>query len=457
MQISSFINLRASLCFRSTHLFLLTTGRFVVFVADHNSIKDEFKLTTFLLSHHFCVSKMPSSPEDEEVVEIPRGAYVPRSKFIHEVKESKASTKIVSSVLQSILFEINKTRFRVKHKRSPVLSLELKDRDKELLKKHSNRSILIQKQLTDQLSSALPSLQTSLTPSKSSPALCYNSHSKKTTLFTLDDTILLQIASCLDGKSVHMLSQTCKKFQTLLTENNHKLSKRLATAYEIVLCFNNFKKCVDVRALKVGRSLRSLSFEGFSIGQVIPKLINCIGKVTFGAGVTVSRWAEEVLRLYRKGNLTPISLIFTGGNLSKGSHIAGADLRGFTESAFIAFVKNFTPHLQEVQLSTAKLFRPCTNTAGLLSLISHLTSFGITYERPGLRYYFEDVRRVIANWRYDPLSRNSCMYMRYPRGSQPKLWEDCGGTIVLFEEKIERVAISHGFLEGEHFEFSFLF
>lgn len=74
-----------------------------------------------------------------------------------------------------------------------------------------------------------------------------------------------------------------------------------------------------MRALKRNRSVSDEIFIGTKIEEVIPTLVSCMARITFGNGVNVYDWRKTLLSMHATGQLTPLALIFTGGEMSKGS------------------------------------------------------------------------------------------------------------------------------------------
>uniref|UniRef100_A0A0K0DD41 FBD domain-containing protein n=1 Tax=Angiostrongylus cantonensis TaxID=6313 RepID=A0A0K0DD41_ANGCA len=181
--------------------------------------------------------------------------------------------------------------------------------------------------------------------------------------------------------------------------------RTLSATYEVFIDFNKHKKQDDVRALKCGRSIQDLSYHGQSLDEIIPAILLCQLRITFGNNVELPKWAIEVYRLYKNCRLIPVALIFGGS-----SCLEGVDLRCFLEKEFIAFVRLFSPHLREVQLATSRLFAFSAFPHLLLSMINLLSFFGMTYEEPSVRYSTDDITTVVhvCSFRHKstPLNRN---------------------------------------------------
>lgn len=84
-----------------------------------------------------------------------------------------------------------------------------------------------------------------------------------------------------------------------------------------MVAFNYEAGCLDVRALKRNRTVDDEVFSGKTLVEVIPKLVHCMARITFGHGVNVYEWREALLSLYAERRLTPLALIFAGGTLSQ--------------------------------------------------------------------------------------------------------------------------------------------
>uniref|UniRef100_A0A1I7XNZ8 Copine domain-containing protein n=1 Tax=Heterorhabditis bacteriophora TaxID=37862 RepID=A0A1I7XNZ8_HETBA len=92
-------------------------------------------------------------------------------------------------------------------------------------------------------------------------------------------------------------------------------------------------------------------------------------------------WVEDLLQLYEENRIRPLALIFSGGNFTKGNQPAGVDMRCFSESEFVAFIRMFYPHLQEVQLSTTR-----TRESSVLNNCEIVVDVGGVYDHLKGRY-----------------------------------------------------------------------
>ncbi|CAI5442145.1 unnamed protein product [Caenorhabditis angaria] len=379
----------------------------------------------------------------------------------------------ISLMASTVAFEFNKATLKLRRSLhlSPSTSPKFENRRIEggedphdyLVQPSSTKSTsrggsTKNRQLCAELSSfALYPLFGALSPSHfSTPNLLFQNERKKsnsTRLLQLTDSDLLYIFQQLDPRSLIRLSQTCQRFRRICC-GAEKLAPRDSkkidvTSHELIISFNQLKKQTEVRLLKKDRTRLDPKFVGTSIESMLPMFSRVLSKITFETSVFVSDWMDEILRLYKSNRFIPLCLVFTGGALTKGTSLNGADLRCLTELEFIDFVQKLQPHLQEVQLATSRLFKA---TPRILSLISVLSSFGIVYERPALRFYVDEVANVIKIWRNDNLARSCDVYMRRPRDGSIDIWQKFGEVAEYREDPqtdeilVSKIHVKHSFL-----------
>uniref|UniRef100_A0A1I7U361 F-box domain-containing protein n=2 Tax=Caenorhabditis tropicalis TaxID=1561998 RepID=A0A1I7U361_9PELO len=315
------------------------------------------------------------------------------------------------------------------------------------------------RQLCAELSSfALYPLFGALSPSHfSSPNLLFQNEKKPpkpiVEFLQLSDTDICEIMCFLNPRSLLNLSQTCKRLRQLCLSNEENIEKRDVSSHEITISFNQIKRRTEVRLLKRERTRSDPQFTCTTIRGLLAPFSRALTKITFDTTVFVTDWMDEILNLHRESRLIPLSLVFTGGALTKGNQLTGADLRAISETEFVDFVSKLQPHLQEIQLSTSRMFKVNSESPGLLRMISMLSSFGIVYERPPLRFYHEEISEAITNWRSDSLSRSCDVYMRRPHDISPDMWIKMSGSVdesridpYTDEVLVSRITIKHSFL-----------
>lgn len=263
-------------------------------------------------------------------------------------------------------------------------------------------------------------------------------------LLDLDEGLLLRIAQFMDGRSVLNFSQVCSELRSVVLSNIASLRRLKSALYDMFIAFNKRTGREDVLALKCGRSTGSPSFSAASIGDVIPPVLCCRLRIHFGAHVFVSNWLPDIYRLYKENRLCPEAFVFTGGSFNeevRRRSFAGADLRCFVESDFIAFIRLFTPHLKEVQLATSKLFEIRCSTLFLLSMLGLVSVFGMVYE-PVPIFSTEDICRMLCLWRHSSRSHSCEAYIR-----RPPDWGDVNwlqyGSIQTVAKVVSTVKVRH--------------
>ncbi|KAF1761702.1 hypothetical protein GCK72_009958 [Caenorhabditis remanei] len=266
----------------------------------------------------------------------------------------------------------------------------------------SRKSSKRNRQLCAELSSfALYPLFGALSPSHfSSPNLLFQNEKKQpkevVEFLQLSDTDMYQIMCFLNPRSLLNLSQTCGRLRQLCLSHEENTEKRDVTSHEIFISFNQIRRKTEVRLLKRERTRTDPQFTGNTIRELLAPFSRALTRITFETTVFVTDWLDEILELHQQNRLIPLSLVFTGGALTKGNQLTGADLRSITETEFVDFVAKLQPHLQEVQLSTSRMFKMNTDPPRLLAMITMLSSFGIVYERPPLRFYYEEISDAIT-------------------------------------------------------------
>ncbi|KAJ1362487.1 hypothetical protein KIN20_022039 [Parelaphostrongylus tenuis] len=263
-------------------------------------------------------------------------------------------------------------------------------------------------------------------------------------LLNLDDSSLVRIVQLIDRKTVMAFSQVCSRLRRLIRDNISSLERVMSSTYEIFIDFNKHTKQDDVRALKCCRSIQDTAYYGESLSEVIPPILLCQLRITFGNNVTVPRWVLEIYRLYKECRLVPIALIFGGGS----SCFEGADLRYFFEHDFIAFVRLFSPHLKEVQLATSRLFAMSAFPHLLFSMINRLLIFGITYEQPSVRYTSEDIGRVVQLWRFSPKAHSCDVFINRSYGYDEVNWLLYEAETIIDGNRLTDITVEHAFLDG---------
>ncbi|CAD6184676.1 unnamed protein product [Caenorhabditis auriculariae] len=385
-----------------------------------------------------------------------------QSRLVRSCEHRRNPAKRIALMASSIAFEIRKTTFKIRRSFTPVpetpetSETDLPDFMKTPTSTRSTGRYTQHRVLCAELSSfALFPVFGALSPSHySAPDLLFFNGRKASNvkIGQLGDIEILNIMNQLDAKSLIALSQTCRKFRKISAYNEDSLPKVDVSSYEVTVAFNRVRRCVVVRALKRGRGLNDVTIEGSCLRDVLAPHTRALIRLTFGTGVTVSPWLSELLQLHSLHRLAPLALIFTGGALTKGNRVAGADLRSITEYDFIQLVGRLQPHLQEIQLATSRLFKMSSSPPRLLGLISLLSSIGIVYERPAIRFYFDDVQRIASFWRSDPLSRSCDVFIRRPHDASQEKWLKLGAVDMsprdpcVSDSTVSRVVVSHSFL-----------
>ncbi|CAJ0571735.1 unnamed protein product, partial [Mesorhabditis spiculigera] len=167
----------------------------------------------------------------------------------------------------------------------------------------------------------------------------------------------------------------------------------------------------------------------------------CMGSVT-----VVAKYVK-LEQLYKRGQLIPTDLTFGGGEFTRGKSYAGVDLRCFTEAAFIRYISQFSPTLNSVHLQTTSASPP-----RLLALLANVREFGYVYERPALKYYFDDFKKIVEGWRHDSLSHATILYIRRPT-DLPQRYLELSPSRVLFaaDGTLQQLVFAHQSLLGEEF------
>ncbi|CAB3408879.1 unnamed protein product [Caenorhabditis bovis] len=320
----------------------------------------------------------------------------------------------------------------------------------------TSRGSMRNRQLCAELSSfALYPLFGALTTTHfSSPNLLFQTDRRsKLKILELNDSIFLKIMDFLDAQSMLAASQTCQRLRYLaLRKDDEFFDRRDVTSHEIVISYNRIVKKTQARMLRKERSRYDTVFKGATISSLLCPFTRALTKITFESNVSVSDWIREILELHDKQKLVPLALSFTGGALTRGNQLGGADLRNISETEFIKIVGRLQPHLQEVQLATSRLFKTSTSPPRLLGLISMLTTFGVVYERPLMRFFFDEIVKIVSYWRNDVQSRSCDIYMRRPLDADIDSWNKLGTVDdyridPLTEEfLVSKVTIKHSFL-----------
>ncbi|KAE9416087.1 hypothetical protein Angca_002304, partial [Angiostrongylus cantonensis] len=245
------------------------------------------------------------------------------------------------------------------------------------------------------------------------------------------------------GKTVMVFAQVCSRLRRLIGNNISSLERIVSATYEVFIDFNKHKKQDDVRALKCGRSIQDLSYHGQSLDEIIPAILLCQLRITFGNNVELPKWAIEVYRLYKNCRLIPVALIFGGS-----SCLEGVDLRCFLEKEFIAFVRLFSPHLREVQLATSRLFAFSAFPHLLLSMINLLSFFGMTYEEPSVRYSTDDITTVVHLWRFSPMAHSCEIFINRSYGYDEVNWLLYEAKTTTDGNRLTGVTVQHALLDG---------
>lgn len=387
------------------------------------------------------------------------------------IDEQASNVKRIVVMASTVAFEFNKATLKLRRSLhiSPRGSPEVQRKsatggDTEIESPGSTQSTSRKcskrnRQLCAELSSfALYPLFGALSPSHfSSPNLLFQNEKKPTKrifeFLQLSDSDMSQIMCFLNPRSLLNLSQTCSRLRQLCLAHEEKAEKRDVSSHEIIISFNQVRRRTEVRLLKKERTRTDPQFTSSSIREVLAPFSRALTRITFETTVFVTDWLDEVLDLHKENRLIPLSLVFTGGALTKGKQLTGADLRSITETEFVDFVTKLQPHLQEVQLSTSRMFKISSDSPRLLAMISMLSSFGIVYERPPLRFYYEEFSDAITTWRSDALSRNCDIYMRRPHDISVDTWLKLSGVIdesridpYTDEVLVSKITIRHSFL-----------
>ncbi|PAV57550.1 hypothetical protein WR25_02300 [Diploscapter pachys] len=353
----------------------------------------------------------------------------------------------LTHMANTVVFELNKATLKLKRTFSPGsrqdaiplgaiserVSPEHKKSATSLMRGDQGRESE-RRQLCAELSSfALFPLVGALSPSRfSAPNLLFTFtlRASNRTFTDLPDNIMLKILNYLDVQSIYNASHANSALRRVAIKYRDQIKIKEAYSYEISIAFNTSKQRSDVRALKKKRSLKDPVFEGDNINHVLPQMAKTVCKIIFHHNTCLAEWISELRDLFNEGRLVPSAFVFTGGTFTKGNQPGGCDLRGLSESDFLRFISQFYPYIKEVQLATSKLFRATCSPPRLLGLVSLVSSFELIYERPALRFYFDDLKQIIAIWRHNPLSRSCSIYIRRPQGSSLQSWEELGGTTV---------------------------
>ncbi|CAO4369975.1 unnamed protein product [Caenorhabditis nigoni] len=400
------------------------------------------------------------------------GKMTQRQKGLAFVNAQANNVKKIAVMASTVAFEFNKATLKLRRslhisprnspevqRKSDVgggdIEIESPGSTQSTSRKCSKRN----RQLCAELSSfALYPLFGALSPSHfSSPNLLFQSNKKppkKVVEFLhLSDTDMYQIMCFLNPRSLLNLSQTCGRLRQLCLANEENIEKRDVTSHEIVISFNQVRRQTEVRLLKRERTRSDPQFTCSNIRGLLAPFSRALTKITFETTVFVTDWLDEILDLHRENRLIPLSLVFTGGALTKGKQLTGADLRSITEAEFIDFVSKLQPHLQEVQLSTSRIFKVSSDPPRLLSMITMLSSFGIVYERPPIHFYHQDISEAVTFWRTDSLSRNCDIFMRRPHDISVEAWQKLSGSIeesridpYTEEVLVSKITIKHSFL-----------
>ncbi|CAL2037338.1 unnamed protein product [Caenorhabditis brenneri] len=387
------------------------------------------------------------------------------------VNAQASNVKKIAIMASTVAFEFNKATLKLRRSLhiSPRCSPEVQRKstaggESEIESPGSTQSTSRKcsrknRQLCAELSSfALYPLFGALSPSHfSSPNLLFQNEKKPSKriveFLNLSDTDICEIMCFLNPRSLLNLSQTCNRLRQLCLNNEENIEKRDVTSHEITISFNQIRRRTEVRLLKRERTRTDPQFTSSNIRGLLAPFSRALTKITFETTVFVTDWLDEILQLHQENRLIPLSLVFTGGALTKGNQLTGADLRAITEAEFVDFVERLQPHLQEVQLSTSRMFKINTDPPRLLGMISMLSSFGIVYERPPLRFYYEEISDAITTWRSDPLSRCCDIYMRRPHDITVDTWLKMSGSIdesridpYTDEVLVSKITIRHSFL-----------
>ncbi|KHJ84221.1 hypothetical protein OESDEN_16068, partial [Oesophagostomum dentatum] len=349
--------------------------------------------------------------------------------------------------INTILFELKKRTIRWKcslarmAKRGFAKHMERKQ-------EYSHRTITnpdytLKLELGEQLSSITPLYSTGF-----SSFFFHSSHRCSKKITDLDETLLLRIARYLDGQCVLAVAQVCGKPRRIVAKNITTLERKKSSPFDLFIDFNKRTGREDVRALKQRRRVRDAAYSGGCIRDVIPPLLLCQLRISFGNNVSVSHWIAEINALYNEKRLIPISLNFSGGTFTRGIHAGGADLRCFTEPEFTTFIGSFIPHLEEVQLATARLFKLNLPSRFLFTMINLLSVFGVVYERPPLRYSINDLCKIIYMWRNSATAHSCEVYIPRTHGFENVNWSQLGGAATLAQSKVTYIRIRHAFLDN---------
>ncbi|CAI2347867.1 unnamed protein product [Caenorhabditis sp. 36 PRJEB53466] len=391
------------------------------------------------------------------------------------IVDSQASNiKKIAFMASTVAFEFNKATLKLRRslhispRGSPEVvrkctagdPFENENESPGSIQSTSRKSSKRNRQLCAELSSfALYPLFGALSPSHfSSPNLLFQNEKKPTKrmeFMDFCDSDFRHIFAFMNPQSLLNLSQTSQRLRALCHHHESNSPKRDVTSHEIVISFNQLRRRTEVRLLKRDRTRADPKFTGDTIRSVLAPFSRALTRITFETTVFVTDWLDEVLELHAERRLIPLSLVFTGGALTKGNQRNGADLRSISEAEFIGFVHKLQPHLQEVQLSTSRMFKMSRSPARLLEMIRMLSSFGIVYERPPLRFAFEEISDAITTWRSDPVSRSCDVFMRRPCDlpCSDDDWLRMGGSVDVSrvdpyseEVLISKVSIKHSFL-----------
>ncbi|CAJ0598902.1 unnamed protein product [Cylicocyclus nassatus] len=340
-----------------------------------------------------------------DVTELPREVHFSNSDYC-EPKSAAPPVTRFALLVNTVIFELRKATIRLKCKMAQLARrnfLDLERQREEFRNSISYMESSFMWELGVQLSSVIP-----YTVYSSSSWLLA---AKKLT--DLDDVSILSILVFLDGSEILAVAQVCHKLRSIVKRNLNTLERKKSTLFDVYIALNKETGREDVRALKRKRLLQDPSYNGASLRDVVPPLITCPLRIFFGNKVLVGHWISEISSLYSEKRLLPISLTFTGGSFTRGTHRAGADLRCFTETGFINFIRLLSPDLKEVQL-----FKLSFTPRFLFSMINMLSVFGIVYERPPLRYFTGDLCQVIQTWQNSSRSHTCEVYIARPHGSE---------------------------------------
>ncbi|CAJ0568100.1 unnamed protein product, partial [Mesorhabditis spiculigera] len=146
----------------------------------------------------------------------------------------------------------------------------------------------------------------------------------------------------------------------------------------------------------------------------------CMGSVT-----VVAKYVK-LEQLYKRGQLIPTDLTFGGGE----------------------FTRVFT----YPQLGTSADHQMSASPPRLLALLANVREFGYVYERPALKYYFDDFKKIVEGWRHDSLSHATILYIRRPT-DLPQRYLELSPSRVLFaaDGTLQQLVFAHQSLLGEEF------